>query len=221
MMNELKTVFTKKLLIISLIAVMFLPVIYSASFLTSMWDPYGKTEALPIAVVNEDQAAELNGETIELGKEVEDELAGNDSFEWHFVSAENAKTGVERGDYYAVITMASDFSENAASLLSSEPKQITLDVTTNPGYSYSGKSIADKSALAVEDAVASEVRELYTKKVFTTVNELNDGYVKASDATLELNQGSLELEDSIGQLTGGMSALAAQTPPVISTELEN
>lgn len=219
MIHELKTVFSKKLLIISLIAVMFLPVIYSASFLTSMWDPYGKTEALPIAVVNEDEAAELNGGKIDIGSEIEAELKKTDSFEWHFVDSDEAKEGVEKGDYYASITMPEDFSKNAASLLSDEPKKMELNVETNPGYSYSGKSIADQSALAVEQAVASQVREIYTEKVFATVNDMNEGFVEASDGAEQLAEGSGQLAASAGRLGQGINALAEQAPPPLNEEL--
>ncbi|ANU18117.1 hypothetical protein BBI11_14185 [Planococcus maritimus] len=219
MIHELKTIFSKKMLIISLIAVMFLPVIYSASFLTSMWDPYGKTEDLPIAVVNEDQTAELDGESIQIGEEIVEELKDNDDFEWHFVGSDEAHAGVVKGDYYASITLPQDFSANASSLLSEEPMEMTLDVETNPGYSYSGKSIADQSILAVETAVASEVRELYTEKVFETVNEMNDGYQEASSGANELADGSDQLAASTGQIGEGMKALAGQAPSPLATEL--
>lgn len=219
MIHELKTVFSKKMLIISLIAVMFLPVIYSASFLTSMWDPYGKTEDLPIAVVNEDQAAELEGKSIQIGEEIVAELKGNDDFEWHFVGSDEAHAGVVKGDYYASITLPKDFSSNASSLLTEEPKEMALDVETNPGYSYSGKSIADQSILAVEMAVASEVRELYTEKVFETVNDMNEGYKEASSGAGKLADGAEQLAESAGQVGDGMETLAGQLPSPLAAEL--
>ena len=219
MIHELKTVFSKKMLIISLIAVMFLPVIYSASFLTSMWDPYGKTEDLPIAVVNEDQAAELGEESIRIGEEIVAELKANNDFEWHFVESDDAHAGVVKGDYYASITLPEDFSSSASSLLTDEPKEMALNVETNPGYSYSGKSIADQSVLAVETAVASEVRELYTEKVFETVNDMNAGYKEASSGASQLTDGSDRLAASADQLGKGMETLAGQAPSPLAAEL--
>ena len=37
------------------------PAIYNYIFLGSMWDPYGKLNDLPVAVVNLDKTSELNG----------------------------------------------------------------------------------------------------------------------------------------------------------------
>ncbi|WP_394187014.1 YhgE/Pip domain-containing protein [Metabacillus halosaccharovorans] len=144
--REFRAIFSKKMLIISLIGVMILPIIYSAAFLSSMWDPYGKIKELPIALVNEDQKAEFNGEYFDIGEEVIKELKNNNSFEWHFVSKEKAHKGVENGDYYAAITIPNDFSQNASSFLSSDPQKMSLNVESNPGYSYSGQSIANLSA---------------------------------------------------------------------------
>lgn len=219
MKSEFKGIFSKKMMIVSLIAVMLLPVIYSASFLTSMWDPYGKTKELPIAVVNEDQKAVLNGENIEIGKEVINELKENDSFEWHFVSVEEAHKGVQKGDFYAAITIPKNFSKDAASLLSSKPEKMELNVETNPGYNYSGQSIADRSVSAVEEAVASQVREMYTKEVFGMVNQLNQGYKDAAGASTELNKGAEQLNGAASQLEAGLGTLASQTPSPISEEL--
>ncbi|WP_334469050.1 hypothetical protein [Levilactobacillus sp. HBUAS67488] len=41
-----------KLLLIVLAVVMLIPSIYAVTFLKSMWDPYGRLNDLPIAVVN-------------------------------------------------------------------------------------------------------------------------------------------------------------------------
>ncbi|TDM02233.1 hypothetical protein [Macrococcus carouselicus] len=44
-------------LLVALTVLLFLPIIYSAVFIYSMWDPYGQTEDLPIAIVNHDAGA--------------------------------------------------------------------------------------------------------------------------------------------------------------------
>lgn len=47
--------------IIVIIALALVPAIYNYIFLGSMWDPYGKLNDLPVAVVNLDKTSELNG----------------------------------------------------------------------------------------------------------------------------------------------------------------
>ena len=57
--KEWKNLFKSKFLIVALIAIMTIPTIYTTLFLGSMWDPYGKVDNLPVAVVNNDVPTNL------------------------------------------------------------------------------------------------------------------------------------------------------------------
>src|SRR5699024_12047362 len=50
-----------------------------SSDLGSMWDPYGNVGKLPVAVVNHDRPAVLDGRALHIGKDLAEELKGNDS----------------------------------------------------------------------------------------------------------------------------------------------
>lgn len=47
-----------------------IPFLYSIFFLKSVWDPYGDTQNLPVAVVNEDKSVNYQGEKFAVGKQV-------------------------------------------------------------------------------------------------------------------------------------------------------
>ncbi|GAC45476.1 integral membrane protein [Pediococcus acidilactici NGRI 0510Q] len=53
--KEWKFIRNNKLILISVLAIIFIPFLYSIFFLKSVWDPYGDTKNLPVAVVNLDQ----------------------------------------------------------------------------------------------------------------------------------------------------------------------
>ena len=52
--NEWKKLFQNKFMIVVMIAIILIPTIYTAIFVGAMWDPYGRVEHLPVAVVNKD-----------------------------------------------------------------------------------------------------------------------------------------------------------------------
>lgn len=56
--EEWKSICKNKFLIVVLIAVAFIPALYNIIFLSSMWDPYGKVDNLPVAIVNHDKPVE-------------------------------------------------------------------------------------------------------------------------------------------------------------------
>ena len=58
----------------ALLFLVLLPVLFGALYLWSSWDPFGKTDQIPVAVVNEDvPVTTANGTTIDAGNRVVDE----------------------------------------------------------------------------------------------------------------------------------------------------
>ena len=77
---------------------------------------------IPIAVVNEDQGAEMKGQPVKLGEQVTGRITSPDSPAPGFVQwtrlddSDEAKKGLESGEYYAAIVIPADYSERLASL---------------------------------------------------------------------------------------------------------
>ena len=133
---EWKHLFSNKILLISMAVISFIPILYSGFFLGSIWDPYGQTKNLPVAFVNEDKGASLNGKVLNVGESVEKKLKDNHDLGWEFVSKQQADEGVNNGHFYAVVTIPSDFSQKAASITESEPQQAVINFTTTPAKLY-------------------------------------------------------------------------------------
>ena len=118
---EWKNIAKSTWLKIVLCAIMIIPMIYACVFLGSMWDPYGQTDQLPVAVVNKDKEVEYNGSTMDIGKQLSDKLAKNDSMDFNIVSSSKAQKGLKDGKYYMIITIPENFSKNATTLLDDDP----------------------------------------------------------------------------------------------------
>ena len=97
--KEWSTFFKNRWLIIVAIAIVAIPSIYSGIFLGSIWDPYGNTSNIPVAVVNEDQKVTYNQTVLDVGKELASNLEKNDSMNFSLVSATKADQGLKNGDY--------------------------------------------------------------------------------------------------------------------------
>ena len=57
--QEWKSLFHNKILLLVVIVIALIPAIYAGLFLASMWDPYGNVDKLPVAIVNEDEPADI------------------------------------------------------------------------------------------------------------------------------------------------------------------
>ena len=83
--SEFKAIFRNKKLLIPILAVLFIPVLYSGMFLWAFWDPYEQLSDLPVAVVNSDQGAEFDGDNLHIGDELVEKLKESEQFDFHFV----------------------------------------------------------------------------------------------------------------------------------------
>ena len=72
--RELRSLTHNKILLLVVAAITVIPFIYAGLFLKSMWDPYGSLEQLPVAVVNEDQPVEYEGQTLSIGNDMVEAL---------------------------------------------------------------------------------------------------------------------------------------------------
>ena len=109
MKNELKRIFKSKLLTATLVAVVILPLIYGVLYLWAFWDPYGKMENLPVAIVNEDKCAyksdKSDKEKYCFGQELVDKLKEEQDMNWQFVDNETAEKGLAGKTYYTMATI--------------------------------------------------------------------------------------------------------------------
>lgn len=98
-------------LLIPVAAILFIPILYAGIYLWAFWDPYSHTDQLPVAVVNEDKGAVMDGEKLEIGDDLVKELKDNPDFKWEFVGRKQAENGLKENKYYAVIEVPDNFSK--------------------------------------------------------------------------------------------------------------
>lgn len=111
MFSDIKQLLKNPFLIISLLAIAAIPALYTAIFLGSMWDPYNQLDEIQISVVNEDEGSELNGQPLNVGERIENELAENNEFDWQFTDQKTATDSLENGSSYAIIHIADNVSK--------------------------------------------------------------------------------------------------------------
>lgn len=62
------------MMIVVILALILVPFLYNSIFLSAFWDPYGRTEDIKVAIVNEDQATKFKGEKVDIGDQFVDKL---------------------------------------------------------------------------------------------------------------------------------------------------
>lgn len=196
-----------KILLLSMAVISFIPIMYSGFFLGSIWDPYGQVKNLPVAFVNEDKGAQLNGQTVNIGQSVEQKLKSNHDLGWEFVNKQQADDGVSSGHFYAVVTVPTDFSAKAASITQNKPQQAVIHYTTTPAKNYIGSLVSNQTAEKVKTSVAEQITQAYAKGVLENVDKLGDGLETAAGGASTLHGGLTQLQAGAQTYTGGVRQL--------------
>lgn len=220
--NEWKKLFQSKFMVVVMIAIMLIPTIYTAIFVGAMWDPYGRVENLPVAVVNQDKPVTYNEKELNVGEELVKNLKENNSLGFNFVDADEAARGLSKGEYYMVITIPEDFSKNATTLTEDHSKKMKLYYETNPGENYIASKMSETAVKEIQTNIREKITTQYTETMFQELGMIGDGFVEAADGALQITDGTDQLLDGNEELGDGLNTLTDGTLTLKdgSTELQ-
>ncbi|MFF3752093.1 YhgE/Pip family protein [Streptomyces sp. NPDC002018] len=205
----------------ALVAITLLPLLYGALYLWSFWDPYGRLDRIPVALVNDDRGVSAAGRKIAAGDEITRGLLDSEVFAWHEVSAAEARRGVEDGSYYLSLTMPADLSERIASGSGATPATGALQVRTNDANNYIVGQISRTVFSEVRTAASTDAARSFLDRIFISFSDIHDATEKAAEGADRLKggigkakKGSQDLADGLrtakdgsGELSGGLRKL--------------
>ncbi|MFF3912499.1 YhgE/Pip family protein [Streptomyces sp. NPDC001852] len=199
----------------ALVALLVLPLLYGALYLWSFWDPYGRLDRIPVALVNDDKGATAGGKRITAGADIVDGLRDSRTFEWHEVSDAEAREGVENGTYYLSLTMPADLSRRVASSSGGSPETGALQVRTNDANNYIVGQISRSVFNEVRSAASTKTSRTFLDKIFVSFSGIHDKTVTAAEGADRLTtgigkaeQGSRDLADGLKDAKSGSGRLA-------------
>ncbi|HFR3653690.1 TPA: YhgE/Pip family protein [Streptococcus suis] len=216
MLQKVKNIFKKPMTLVTIIGIACVPALYNISFLTSMWDPYGRLDQLPVAVVNQDQSASFQDKTLTIGDDMVDNMKESKSLDFHFVSEKDAEKGLEEGDYYMVITLPEDLSEKASSLLTNQPEPLTISYQTSKGHSFVASKMGESAMEKLKTSVSETITKTYATAVFDSMREIQTGMVEAADGSQQLTNGASQLESGSQTLSNGLTTLTTSGQALVT-----
>ncbi|MGY2894025.1 putative membrane protein [Deinococcus sp. UYEF24] len=190
------------------LAILFIPVIYVAVYLGSVWDPYGKLSALPVALVNLDGGTVYRGKSYNLGADLVQTFHENPPAKFvRYPNEAAARNAVRRGEVYFALTLPADFSQKAIAGSSSERGLLRL-------YSAEGTSyFASRVGSSIATAVASSLNERLGTNRWDTVQaslaQVQKGFADLRAGAAKLKDGAASLATGTGKLRTGAETLAS------------
>jgi putative membrane protein len=161
--TDWKNIFSVPTVALLVVGLMLLPSAYAWFNIMSMWDPYGNTSGIIVAVANEDEGAvvRLTKQKINVGEDTIKNLKKNKKLGWVFVDQKEAKRGVKHGDYYAYLIIPKEFSKKITSILEENPEKPQIIFGVNEKIN----AVAPKIAATGATGVTAQISEAFIKTV--------------------------------------------------------
>lgn len=158
------------------IGICILPALYAWFNIYANWDPYGNTGNLDLAAVSLDKGyVDDEGVYRNVGNEVIEDLKQSDSVRWHFVDTpEEAKEGVEAGDYYASIVISDNFTYNMYNVFTEKVNKPQLVFYENQKKNPVATKISDTVVEKIQTKINTKFVKVMTSEVFKDVNKISD-----------------------------------------------
>ncbi|PEJ31244.1 hypothetical protein CN689_18345 [Peribacillus butanolivorans] len=206
--QELLGLFKNKKLLIPIIAILFIPILYSGMFLWAFWDPYDRLEDLPVAIVNNDTGAKLEGEELKLGDEFVEKLKKSKDFNFQFVDRKTGYKNLEDQKYYLLVEVPENFSKNATTLMDDKPQKLELKYVPNESFNFLSAQIGETAVQKIQMALAEKVTETYAETMFDIITEMGEGFQSTDEAAGKLKDGILDVDNGVKTLEEKLTSLA-------------
>ncbi|KAB7842802.1 YhgE/Pip domain-containing protein [Streptomyces mobaraensis] len=192
----------------ALVALLLLPLLYGALYLWSFWDPYGRLDKVPVALVNADRGATVDGKRLTAGDSIVDGLRDSRTFRWRETGAEEARKGLEDGTYYLSLTIPADFSRRIASSAGDSPETGALQVRTNDANNYIVGSISRTVFSEVRAAASRKASRSFYDRIFVSFSTLHGKTQEAAEGADKLGDGIGTARKGAGDLKDGLDKAA-------------
>jgi putative membrane protein len=213
-------------LILAALAIAVVPAIYAMIYLSSVWEPNTKTNALPVAIVNLDIGISYKGQVVNLGRELAEGLVKSETFGFRAVAdATAARHSVALGQLAFAVVIPKDFSANAVP--GDRQGAGRLVVILSEGNNYASASFARRFAEDLGHRANEALNEKRWEQVLANADgsgknleKLRQGLDQVLNGAMALDEGAsrnnlaaTQLATGVKQAAAGLRGLNDKLPP--------
>ncbi len=212
-LRDLKRLLKNPVAIIVTIGVAIIPSLYAWFNILANWDPYENTSTVPIAVVIQDEGANISdmGYT-NAGDMIRERLEENTQLAWTFVDTQDAALeGVEAGTYYAAFIIPQDFTSTLADVLNGSTSKAHIGYYVNEKVNAVAPKVTDTGSTTLENQISNE----FVNTVGEVVTEKLQGV--ATDAAGSINSTRDSVAADLREVSDSLNTLASNVSGVHSS----
>lgn len=199
-LRDLKNIATIPAAFIIIAGLCLIPSLYAWVNIHACWDPYVNTGNIPVAVVNKDEGASINGKFINIGDKIVESLKKDHNIGWESTEEWQGNYKLNEGKYYALIEIPSDFSKDLASLSTKDPQK--------PDIIYKANEKVNAIATKITDVAKDKLVEKITSNFVDTVNKEAFSLLTSLGVKLEDNKPQIiELKETLDSTANNLKKI--------------
>lgn len=199
-LRDLKHITTIPAAFIIIAGLCLIPSLYAWVNIQACWNPYVNTGNIPVAVVNKDEGASINGKFTNIGDEIVKSLKEDHNIGWEFTEEWQGNYKLNEGKYYALIEIPSDFSKDLASLSTKDPQK--------PNIIYKANEKVNAIATKITDVAKDKLVEKIKSNFVDTVNKEAFSFLTSLGVKLEDNKPQIiELKETLDSTAGNLKKI--------------
>lgn len=193
---------------IALVFILLIPLLYGCIYLAGNWDPYGRLNQVPVAVVNHDQPTTINDRRVAAGDDFVASLHRTATFNFHDTDDADAAAGLQEGRYYLVITVPKEFSTDLVSGQGNDPRRAQIMLQRNDANGFVIGTITNSAQTSIAKAIDETAVRSYFEAVFANLATIREGMQTAADGSAKLDAGLASAHEGSAQVRDGASKAA-------------
>ena len=195
-------------LMLAAIAIVLVPAVYALIYLSSVWDPNAKTNALPVAIVNLDAGFSYQGKAVNMGSELTDGLVKTEAFGFKSMAdVDEARHSVALGQLAFAVVIPRDFSANAVP--GTQQGGGKLLVILSEGNNYASAGFAKRFAEDLGHQANEALNEKRWEQVLASADGSGQSLEKLRMGMSQLLHGAMVLDDNINKYSLAGTQLAS------------
>ena len=200
--RDLRRLLKNPVAVIVTIGVAIIPSLYAWFNILANWDPYENTSTVPIAVVIDDEGAEVGDMgQINAGDMIREQLEENTQLGWTFLDSEDeAVEGVRSGRYYAAFVVPSDFTASLGDIVDGDVSPAHISYYVNEKANAVAPKVTDTGSTTLDNEITDQFLEVAGKTVTEKLQDAMGGAATKADETRDTVV--TDLRDVSGTLAG-------------------
>lgn len=200
--RDLRRLLKNPVAVIVTLGVAVIPSLYAWLNILANWDPYENTSTVPIAVVINDEGAEVGDMgQINAGDMIREQLEENTQLGWTFLDSEDeAVEGVRSGRYYAAFVVPSDFTASLGDIVDGDVSPAHISYYVNEKANAVAPKVTDTGSTTLDNEITDQFLEVAGKTVTEKLQDAMGGAAAKADETRDTVVA--DLRDVSGTLAG-------------------